>query len=805
MAEQKPRLWDHDLFWAVLLLCVVILFCGRILFTDQIIRASDVITQFFWAAKQVKQQTPFEYLTSVAGAFQANWEPFSDGGRSLEGGWNAITLLFHRYLIQRLLPFPASIAWLAVLALAWGGIGTFYYCRKVGIGRAGAFLAGLLFALCSENLTLINAGHIQKIEAIAWLPWIMLSFEAALSGGRLFYYTLTSLLLALQFFHMHWQISFYTCLAVALYWLFWVVFRWHDEEGGYRISALSKDVALAIVMVTLFFSTIAMSFAPLLSWSKQSERGGGMSQTQGMSWSMPPEEIATFLIPGMFGFSRQEAGDTPQKGEAYYWGRMYFTQTSDYLGLLPWFLLPLPLLFRRDRLTWFFSFLMGSTLLMALGKYTFVYQFMFDHLPGFSTFRVPKMILFLCAFAAAVLMGRAIDLLLSDQEELQQKLPGWIAAIALVVLIIGALWLQIMMMPDKVLALTRGFIDEPTRYQSGIGLINERIWFMLTEVGTAFGIACVYLVMLFAGYKRWLRWSVIVPLLGLLLVADLWRVNTRFLVVTAPPVADKQRAKTDTVAFLEKQIGLYRMQPLNEQEAHYYSDYHLPTLASYVTVSEKRYREYLDNLALLSAMPDIMNLKYLVMPANEYNAQKELLARKYQPVFKSANNSIVLENRAVLPKAWLVPAIRQIASSRDRIAFMRGPQFDPRAVAVVESAPPFALPGGLAALPAVSIERYESNRIRLSANTPQSALLVLGEKYYNWWYAIDNGKPIPIVPVNHILRGVYLTPGKHTVEFRFDPLPFKIGKWLTLGSFALFGLIAAREWWLRRQDHAGTC
>ena len=62
MAEQKPRLWDHDLFWAALLLCVVVLFCGRILFTDQIIRASDVITQFFWAAKQVKQQTPFEYL-----------------------------------------------------------------------------------------------------------------------------------------------------------------------------------------------------------------------------------------------------------------------------------------------------------------------------------------------------------------------------------------------------------------------------------------------------------------------------------------------------------------------------------------------------------------------------------------------------------------------------------------------------------------------------------------------------------------------------------------------------------------------
>ena len=33
-----------------------------------------------------------------------------------------------------------------------------------------------------------------------------------------------------------------------------------------------------------------------------------------------------------------------------------------------------------------------------------------------------------------------------------------------------------------------------------------------------------------------------------------------------------------------------------------------------------------------------------------------------------------------------------------------------------------------------------------------------------------------IVPVNHILRGVYLLRAATAVEFVFDPLPFKIGK-----------------------------
>jgi hypothetical protein len=51
---------------------------------------------------------------------------------------------------------------------------------------------------------------------------------------------------------------------------------------------------------------------------------------------------------------------------------------------------------------------------------------------------------------------------------------------------------------------------------------------------------------------------------------------------------------------------------------------------------------------------------------------------------------------------------------------------------------------------------------------------------------------------------VYLTPGTHTVEFVFDPLPFKIGKWLTLGSFAFFAALLAREFLNRRKQRGNT-
>jgi uncharacterized membrane protein YfhO len=74
----------------------------------------------------------------------------------------------------------------------------------------------------------------------------------------------------------------------------------------------------------------------------------------------------------------------------------------------------------------------------------------------------------------------------------------------------------------------------------------------------------------------------------------------------------------------------------------------------------------------------------------------------------------------------------------------------------------------------------------------------LGEKYYKGWKASVDGNRAEIYPVDHLLRGVYLTPGEHTVEFVFDPLPFKVGKYLTFGSFAFFALMLLREIRLRR-------
>jgi uncharacterized membrane protein YfhO len=101
---------------------------------------------------------------------------------------------------------------------------------------------------------------------------------------------------------------------------------------------------------------------------------------------------------------------------------------------------------------------------------------------------------------------------------------------------------------------------------------------------------------------------------------------------------------------------------------------------------------------------------------------------------------------------------------------------------------------------AFSISVYDGQRIIVNSENQVNALLVLGEKYYRGWKATVDGKPAAIYPVNHILRGVYLIPGTHRVEFVFDPLPFRIGKWFTLSSFAVYAIFLGRELWLKKRS-----
>lgn len=809
MTERK-----RDLLTLLLFLALLVLFFAKILFTDKIVRAPDIINESYWWIKNYAESSIWDLLRIN---LKASWDYTINSGHTNNGGMASLQFLLYQRMIFHLIPLPASVAWFMVLHLFFGGVGVFYCCRLIGCGRAAALLAGLVFALSPENASLINAGHVMKIATISFAPWAFYFLERGFRSRRLIFFMATGLVLALQFFNTHWQIAFYTCLCVGAYGLLRSVgiLMTPGERESFPAPRL---LGLNLVVLAFFLTTVSISLLPLTEWSKDTNRGaqsganqgrGGLNRDEAMSWSLPPEEMAAFIIPGIFGLSRQEAGENPTNIRSYYWGRMVFTQTQTYMGLLPWLLLPLPLIFRRDKYTWLAVAGVAGGILFSMGKYTPIYNLLFDYFPGINRFRVPKMMMFVPVMGLGVLAARGIDLLREEGIRATPAFRRYLAGVAALLALLLVLLAMEAFGKGYWLSKFSEMLSQPTRYEDGGYLVMQRWNNLMIETGIAAAFAALCATAIAFG-GRVARSAVLLPaLLIVLYMADVWRVDDKFMFLVNAPTKSKGE-KPPVVQFLAGAGKMYRVLPMDSSDPMQYATNGIPVMFTSNAVQQQRWQEFLDSFDVVSTMPDMLNVRYLLLGAGQFAQERGALGNKFAPVYTTPDGqTVVLENRSVLPKAWLTSSVYQVAEPRQELGIMHNPAFDPRRVSLVETPPELPLApmtgAGAEAAGSVTVSRYEGEHIDVNAAVRQNALLVLGEKYARGWRAFVDGKEVRIHPVNYVLRGVYLSPGSHRVEFRFDPLLFKVGTYLTLGSFALFAVLLIREalaW--RRKRTAST-
>jgi hypothetical protein len=67
----------------------------------------------------------------------------------------------------------------------------------------------------------------------------------------------------------------------------------------------------------------------------------------------------------------------------------------------------------------------------------------------------------------------------------------------------------------------------------------------------------------------------------------------------------------------------------------------------------------------------------------------------------------------------------------------------------------------------VEFKSYAPADIRFNAQADAPSVLLLNDKFDPNWHVFVDDKPAPLLRCNFIMRGVYLTPGAHTVEFKF--------------------------------------
>jgi hypothetical protein len=795
------------------LLALLLLYYSRILFTDKIIRAPDIIAEFYWG---IKNAANVNFWNVFHFNLAPSWNPLMNSGATTEGGDVSTQFLIYQRIIFNLIPAPASVAWFIVLHFFFGACGTYLCCRTIGASRFASFAGGVIFALVPETASLINAGHVMKIATISYAPWAFFFLERGFQTRRMIFFLTVAFVLAFQFFNTHWQIAYYTCLCVGAYGvcrLIGIVVAERAEEKRHLPRLLGMNMALLV----FFLTTVAISLLPLANWSKETNRGvqsganqtgnaaikGGLDAEEAMSWSLPPEELGAFIVPGFFGLSRQEGGVNPINIASYYWGRMRFTQTVSYMGLIPWLLLPLPLIFRRDKYTWLSLGGIVGGVLFSMGKYTPFYWQLYKFFPGINHFRVPKMMMFIPVLGLAILAARGIDLLRDEEIRKTKAFFRYLLGVAflpvVLLILLGIEYAGAEHWMEQFVEM----LSKPTRYEQGPQLIGQRWNNLVHETAIAAGLSAISAAVFWMLRKP--RLAPAVPwLLLILFIGDTWRVNDKFMFLTAAPVKVKEGEAPPLIKFLKSAPKTYRVLPMDGSDPMQYISQGIPVMFTSNAVQQMRWQEFLDGFSLAGSMPDIVNVKYLIVARKTYEQQMAQLGNKFVPVFAPpGGSSVVLENRTVLPKGWLVPSVAVISDPAQRMMILQNPAFQPAKVGLIESLPPISMADLNKAVPlstqGVSVPVYEGEHIVVEASTSINALLILGEKYYKGWKANVDGKPTVVVPVDHVLRGVYLAPGNHHVEFIFDPMPFKIGKWLTLLSLAFFAVMLGREWLLRRR------
>jgi len=160
----------------------------------------------------------------------------------------------------------------------------------------------------------------------------------------------------------------------------------------------------------------------------------------------------------------------------------------------------------------------------------------------------------------------------------------------------------------------------------------------------------------------------------------------------------------------------------------------------------------------------------------------------------------IFERLAPLPRSYVVYAAEYIDGDDATVERLLDEGFPVRHKAVTGE--PISLPNS-SDLPASAAEviEYENTRVVVRASAVREGLLILGDQFYPGWKAMVDGRPTSIIRTNHILRGVLLPPGEHTIVFEFHPAMFRTGSWLTVAGFILLASFfildrrgIARQW-----------
>ncbi|MFN5223657.1 MAG: YfhO family protein [Bacteroidota bacterium] len=737
--------------------------------------------------------------------------------RSMFGGMPAyqISVLYPNNLVSYvnkvlLLGFPEPYGYVLLSLL---GFYILLLCFKLDWRMAAA--GAIAYAFSSYNFIILMAGHNSKLHAIALMPFVVAGVVMVFNGRYLFGGAVTAMGLALQIYANHLQITYY--LAIGLVILGVVQFFKHLKEG--LLGSFMKAAITLVIAAGLAILPNITSLWATMEYGKDTTRGPseltdkkvskGLDQDYAFAWSYGIGESLTMLIPDYMG--GPSSSDIGKNSETYkamrdnnagmqadafvkqvplYWGSQSFTAGPVYMGAIVIFLFVLGLMLVRTEYRIWMVIATLLFLFMSWGKHFMGFNdFLFHYLPGYNKFRTVSMSLVVCGLTFVLLAALALKEIFNDQQNIAKRKQALLWSYY----IVGGLCLLFA-------SLAPSFMDFSAEVDNQLAQDGKPITWLIdairedrasalrTDAFRSFAFISIAFGLLWFSLKGMLKSQNAVLLLALFIMVDLWAVDKRYL--DDRNFVSKSRLKqpfepteADQAILQDTELG-YRV--LNTSVSTFNdasTSYLHHSIGGYHGAKLKRYQELIEfqisenNLSVI----DMLNTKYIIGNSRETGAL------------------MVQPNRQACGAAWFVKEFRMVANADSEMTALTN--FNPAQTAIIDK----RFEGKLEGLQmqydssaTIKLVDYRANRLQYQTSALSEQLAVFSEIYYDkGWKAYVDGKEVPHIRVNYVLRAMRIPAGQHKVEFKFEPEVYYTGEKIALAGSLLLILafvgISVRE------------
>ena len=367
------------------------IFAGKMDVTPDVVGAGAPFDRFVQDFDQQYGDTPL-------------WYPHIFGGMPFQasGSYHHLQYSFES-LVNTVLPMGLinALHGRFFFHLLLGAVSMYFLGRTLSLSRGASFVAAASFVFSTHMMA---TEHANRFICFMHVPLVFLAAYRVFDRGRIFDAVLLGGALGSQLCSFHPQIAFYTAMLIGLYATYAVINELRDRTHA---GIILRKSALFTGGVVLAVSVAAVLVLPLQEYAQYSARslsvgGSDVNVPFATSWSFPPVEMLTFVIPSFAGFGGQ-----------FYWGAMPFTDFPNYLGVVVLVMAVSGVLLRPSRMTVFLVLAAALALLVSFGRHLPPVSYVMLHfVPFFAKFRAPVMILVIVQFAVALLAGYGVHVMI---------------------------------------------------------------------------------------------------------------------------------------------------------------------------------------------------------------------------------------------------------------------------------------------------------------------------------------------------------------------------------------------------------